>query len=121
MSTFVKIAIIFLLVTIGSSVLVNQFGVEFGKQSYWDGRGIWFLFFITIFPRLTMLFSSVVSGGIFWWLGWLFTPRLLAACLATVAYWETNQVLVVCAWLIAWGGESGEKYVVTRKAWVKRD
>jgi len=35
--------------------------------------------------------------------------------LATIAYWNTNEVLVVLSWLIAWGGESSEKFVVHRK------
>jgi hypothetical protein len=96
---------------------MNQFGITFGNQDYWDVHGLWFLVFITAFPRLTMLFSSVASGGILWWLSWLFAPRLLAAFLATVAYWNTNKALVVIAWLVAWGGESGEKYVVTRQVW----
>ena len=117
MKTFFKVAVIFLLVSLVSSILINQFDVQFGRQDYWDVHGIWFLIFITLFPRLTLLFSSVASGGLLWWLGWLFTPRLLVAILATVAYWETNPILVVIAWLICWGGESGEKYVVTRQAW----
>jgi len=70
------------------------------------------LIFIAIFPRLTLLFSSVPFGGVLWWLGWIFAPRLLVAILATVNYWNQNKVLVVIAWLIALGGESSEKHVV---------
>jgi len=64
------------------------------------------------FPRLTLLFSSVAFGGLFWWLGFIFAPRLLVAILATTAYWQTNTVLVVLTWIWAVGGESAEKKTV---------
>lgn len=78
-------------------------------QNFWDVHGIWFIFFMFFFPRLTLIFSSVVTGGFFWWLGWLFTPRLLVAILATKAYANTNIILVVLAWIWALGGEKFEK------------
>ena len=77
--------------------------------NFWDVHGIWFMFFMFFFPRLTLLFSSVVSGGVLWWLGWVFAPRLLVAILATFAYWESNTILVVLTWFWAIGGESAEK------------
>jgi hypothetical protein len=77
--------------------------------NFWDVHGFWFILFMFFFPRLTLLFSSVVTGGILWWLGWIFAPRLLVAILATHSYWETNTVLVVLTWLWALGGESAEK------------
>ena len=83
--------------------------------SFWDVHGLWFIFFLMLFPRLTLLLSSVVSGGFFWWLGWLLTPRLLVAILATTSYWDTNPALVVITWLWALGGESSEKKVVHTK------
>jgi hypothetical protein len=67
------------------------------------------MFFMFFFPRLTLLFSSVAWGGILWWLGWIFAPRLLVAILATFSYWESNTLLVVLAWFWAIGGESAEK------------
>ncbi len=84
-------------------------GIEFGRSNYWDYRGFLFLAGITIFPRITLLLSSVPTGGLFWWLGWAFAPRLLVAVLATFAYWQQNPVLVVIAWVVAWGGETSEK------------
>jgi hypothetical protein len=66
-----------------------------------------------------LLFSSVVSGGILWWLGWLFVPRLLVAILATFVYWHTNTFLVVLTWIWALGGESSEKKIISSK--VKRN
>jgi len=43
-------------------------------------------------------------------------PRYLVAFLATLAYWNQNPFLVVFSWLIAFGGESSEKYVVVNRA-----
>ena len=87
--------------------------------NFWDVHGFWFILFMCIFPRLTLLFSSVVTGGILWWLGWVFAPRLLVAILATNTYWETNTFLVVLTWFWAIGGEGAEKEAgrrVTRRA-----
>lgn len=78
-------------------------------MNFWDVHGVFFIIFMFFFPRLTLLFSSVPLGGFFWWLGWLFAPRLLVAILATTAYWQTNTVLVVLTWIWALGLESGEK------------
>lgn len=83
--------------------------------NFWDVHGLWFIFFMMLFPRLTMLLSSVVTGGLFWWLGWIFAPRLLVAILATTAYWNTNTFLVVLTWVWALGGESTEKRVIVNK------
>jgi hypothetical protein len=78
-------------------------------MSFWDVHGIWFIIAMFFFPRLTLLFSSVATGGFLWWLGWLLTPRLLVAVLATSSYWDTNRILVVLTWIWALGGESAEK------------
>lgn len=77
--------------------------------SFWDIHGIFFILFMFFFPRLTLLFSSVPFGGLLWWLGWLFAPRLLVAILATINYWQTNPILVVLSWCWALSGESVEK------------
>ena len=111
----IKILITFLAITGAATHLMNFTNVQFGVENYWDNRGMFFLFFITIFPRLTLLFSSVAFGGLFWWLSFLFAPRVLVAVLATTAYWEQNPILVVIAWLMAVGGESSEKAVVRNR------
>jgi len=80
--------------------------------NFWDVHGLWFIFFMFFFPRLTLLFSSVLFGGFWWWLGWFLAPRLLVAILATTAYWDTNPVLVVLTWIWSLSGESTEKKVV---------
>jgi len=83
--------------------------------NFWDVHGLWFILFLMFFPRLTLLFSSVLSGGFFWWLGWIFAPRLLVAILATNSYWHSNTFLVVLTWFWALGGESVEKKVIVNK------
>jgi len=66
---------------------------------------------LAIFPRITLLF---VGGPFAWlhWLGWVFTPHLLVAILATTRYWDTNPVLCIIAWFIAFAGTGGEGRVV---------
>jgi hypothetical protein len=109
-----RIAIIFLAIIGATTLLFNYTDIEFGKTDFWNIHSVLFLIFITLFPRLTLLFSGVAFGGFFWWIGWLFAPRFLVAVLATVAYWNTNTLLVLIAWIVALGGESSEKYYVHR-------
>ena len=78
-------------------------------HDFWQVHGWGFVLAMCFFPRLTLLFSSVASGGFFWWVGWLLTPRLLVAILATSAYWNTNPILVVITWIWMLGGEAAEK------------
>jgi len=102
----------FLVLLVASAVLISYFNFEFGKISYWNVHGVFLLFFLALFPRLTLLFSSIASGGLVWWLAWIFAPRILIAILATQAYFQTNPVLVVIAWLVALSGEATEKVVI---------
>jgi hypothetical protein len=120
MKTIFKMAFIFLAITAASTILYNYTDVKFGAVDYFTKHGWIFLFSVALFPRLTLLVSallvgSVEIGGIIWWLGFFFAPRILVACLATVAYWNTNQILVVLSWLIALGGESSEKFIITKR------
>ena len=115
MSFLGRFLIAFLAVTGGVVLATTFLGAEFGHANFWDDHGLLFLSCITVFPRLTLFFSSVATGGLFWWLAWLFTPRLLVAVLATQAYWHQNPFLVVASWLVAFGGESSEKYAVVRR------
>ena len=107
---------VFLALTGAVAVATGYFGVQFGHTDFWNHHSVLFLILIALFPRLTLLFSSVVSGGLFWWLSWIIAPRLLVAGLATLAYWDQNPILVVIAWLTAFGGESSEKYAVVRRS-----
>lgn len=65
------------------------------------------LFGLAAFPRITLLF---VGGpfGLLHWLGWVFGPHLLVAILATTRYWDTDPVLCVIAWFLAFAGTGGE-------------
>jgi len=84
-------------------------------MDFWDVHGIVFLICITLFPRLTMLFAGIVSGfGILGWIGWIFAPHLTVAILATTYYWDTNPVLCVIAWLVAFAGTSAEEETARR-------
>lgn len=109
MNTFFKGIAIFFVLLVTTSIMMDTLQTEFGNVNFWEKHGVFFLIFITLFPRLTLLFSSVATGGFFWWLGFLFVPRLLVAALATVAYFHTNPVLVIISWLVAIGGETAEK------------
>lgn len=91
---------------------MNFFNLEFGTEDFFKNHGYFFLIFIALFPRLTLLFSSVVSGGFLWWLSFIFYPRILVASLATIAYFKTNPELVVISWLIAIPAEAAEKWAI---------
>ncbi len=106
---------IFFILLVATSVMMDVFNTSFGNVDFFQKHGFTFLFFITIFPRLTLLFSSVVTGSFFWWLGFIFCPRILVASLATVAYFHTNPILVILSWLVALGGETMEKAGLGRR------
>lgn len=115
MNSILRFIIAFLALTGAVALATTLGGVEFGRENFWDFHGLFFLACITVFPRLTLLLSSVAWGGLLWWLGWIFAPRILVAVLATLAYWHANPILVLIAWFIAVGGESSEKYWVVRR------
>ena len=77
-------------------------------------HGAWFLIFLAMFPRITLFVSSVVSGGILWWLGFIFAPHLLVAILS-IPYFHSNPVLCVIAWLMVFTGTSAEAKIATRR------
>ncbi len=66
---------------------------------------------LAVFPRITtaimFVWGGLVSGGILWWLGWIFTPHLLVAFLS-LPYWHSDPLLVIVAWIFALGGTGGE-------------
>lgn len=77
-------------------------------MNFWDIHGWLFLIAVTIFPRLTMLFAVAVPFGWLHWIGWLVAPHLTVAILATIYYWDTDPILCVIAWFVAFGGTAGE-------------
>ena len=46
-----------------------------GNPEFWAVHGIWFLVFMNLFPRITMIVATVHPIGWLSWLGWLFAPR----------------------------------------------
>ena len=77
-------------------------------MNFWDVHGWLFLVAITFFPRLTMLFAVNAPFGLLAWLGWAFVPHVTVAVLATTYYWDTNPVLCIIAWFVAFGGTATE-------------
>lgn len=113
--------IIFIIGIVATAFLFGAVEIEYGTTDFFQKHGIFFLIFITLFPRLTLLFSSVATGGVLWWLGWFFYPRLLVAVLATVAYLHTNPILVAISWFVALSGEFAEKKgLVANKRFIVR-
>lgn len=110
--TWLQLALLFLAITGLVSLFDGVFKIHLDDANFWDRRGVFFLLAVTFFPRLTLLFSSVAFGGVLWWFGFIFFPRLLVATLATLAYWQQNPLLVLCAWFVALSGESTEKWWV---------
>lgn len=108
-TTLFKGTAIFFVLLVATSVMMDVMKTQFGTVDFFQKHGYFFLIFITFFPRLTLLFSSVATGGFLWWLGFIFCPRILVASLATVSYFHTNPVLVTISWIVALGGETMEK------------
>lgn len=100
---------IFVSLLVAASLHFDASKLEAGTIDFWSKHGVFFLVSISFFPRLTLLFSSVATGGLLWWLGFFFCPRVLVASLATVTYFQTNPVLVYISWVVALSGEVFEK------------
>lgn len=81
------------------------------RQNYWAGHGFLFAIGLIVFPRITVLFVSAVSGGLLFWIWFLLFPRFTIPILAAAYYWHTNPVLVILSVFIFWPLEAGEKKV----------
>lgn len=88
-------------------------------MSYWEVHGVLFLIGLTLFPRLTVLLFSHVTGLLIFWIFFMCFPRIVIPILAAYHYWDSNPILVVISFLICLGGETGEKTVVRRAVWVQ--
>lgn len=77
-------------------------------MSFWAHHGWLFLLGCAFFPRITTAFFATMTFGFWSILGWIFTPHLLVAILATKLYWTTDPLLVVIAWFFALSGSSAE-------------
>ena len=72
--------------------------------NFWDLHGVLFIIAMMLFPRLTMLFGTIVwkvFGGPLFWIGFLLAPRLTVAVIATHLYFDTNPVLCIFSWIWA--------------------
>jgi hypothetical protein len=110
-----RLLIIFIVLSVLTTLGINLLGLELGYFNYWREHGVLLLIFLTFFPRLALIFSSIPFGGIFWWLAFFICPRYLVAFLATINYWHQNPFLVSISWFVALGGESSEKYYIQRR------
>jgi len=70
-------------------------------MDFWDYHGLWFLFGILFFPRITMVYFTSVTFEIWAALGCIFLPGILVAVYATVYYWHINPLLCAIAWVVA--------------------
>jgi hypothetical protein len=77
-------------------------------MNFWDSHTVLFCLSMYFFPRLTLFFATPL-GGILWWVGLFFVPRLLVACLATANYGLTNPFLCCFVWFWALKGDLVEK------------
>lgn len=68
-------------------------------MNFFDTHTTLTLLGLVFFPRITLLLANFVTGGVLWWLGWIFAPRLLIAILS-LPFWSTNPFLVIVAWLL---------------------
>jgi len=84
--------------------------------------GFFFLLFLFLLPRITIVISLMFSvGAVSWiagplgvtgdaaiviaclgWAAWLFVPRWLIVFLSAVLYWHTNEYLCIFALTVAW-------------------
>ena len=69
-------------------------------MDFFNDHGVITLVCLAVFPRLTLLIASFASGGLLWWLGWIFAPHILVAVLS-LPYCDSNPELVIVAWVMA--------------------
>ena len=84
-------------------------------MDFFTNHNIITLICLALFPRLTLLIASFATGGLLWWLGFIFTPHLLVAFLS-IPFWNSNPILVIFAWVIALAGTGSEAKVATKAA-----
>jgi len=109
-------------------------------MSYWTVHGylggFFFILFLFLLPRLTTFLSLALSVGmVAWiaepfgltgflallvaivgWVAWFLVPRFLVAALATVLYFDTNPVLWIGAWILAYYLLQTKKKIAAQRA-----
>lgn len=88
-----------------------------GTVNFWDNHNYAFLQLLmwAFFPRISFWFMSAITGGLWFWVGVFFVPRVMVAFWATIMYWNTNPVICGIAWLLALGGTVGEAKTCSTK------
>jgi hypothetical protein len=100
--------------TVGNSPAANWPADD--NTNFWMAHGVWLLIFMALFPRITMIVATMHPIGWLSWLGWLFTPRILAAILATHYYWDTNPILVIITLVVAfWATKLKISFIFRRR------
>ena len=75
---------------------------------FWQNHGWLFLLGCVFFPRITTLFFTTMTFGVWHILGWIFCPHFMVAFIATGLYWHTDPILCVIAWILAFNGTGVE-------------
>tara|TARA_Y100000310_G_scaffold308553_1_gene351785 strand:+ start:10202 stop:10513 length:312 start_codon:yes stop_codon:yes gene_type:complete len=98
------------------SLLANSNDKRVGiVNDFWEVHGFLFVLGLMFLPRITVIFFSVVTGGPFFWLGFILFPRVVIIILAG-QYWDTNPVFVFFAALWCYVGESLEKSILAEES-----
>lgn len=97
-------------ITACSTTQVSQSG-----ENFFDNHTTIQLLGWLFFPRLMFIFFSAMTGGFLFWVGVIFVPRIMVAFWATTYYWDTNPILCLISWIVAFSGESSEKSIVVKK------
>lgn len=65
-SLFFRGIIVFCVLMVATTMMMDIFKTEFGTIDYFQKHGVFLLAGLAIFPRLTLLFSSIATGGFLW-------------------------------------------------------
>lgn len=84
-------------------------------NNFWHDHGIFFLIFMMLLPRLTLLLATATPFGFLAWIGFFIGPRVVAAYFATVFYGDSNPFLVAIAWIMSIGTILGWLAIINQR------
>lgn len=88
-------------------------------KAYPQLEGVFICIMLAVFPRLSLAYLTLVTGTfvitILGLICWVIFPHILVAIIATDLFWETDPILVIFAWFIAFSCEVVEKTVIRRR------
>ena len=76
--SYIFLFVLIALFTVSCSTTGNSPAAEWPAKEatdFWALHGIWFLVFMNMFPRFTMLVMTAHPIGFLSWIGWLIAPR----------------------------------------------